>query len=144
MIRTLNLNNTEQIICDSIVLIKGDEIKNIYDIFVSKSDAADIIGLPPDTLNTFQEIANSIGNDADFFNTITTQISQKRNISDSYGKTDIDNLISYYYTKTEINTNNELKLDASVISRYYDKIYEDILLNTTRLKKHNIYTTVLF
>ena len=111
MSRTLNLNNTEQIICDSIFLIKGDDTKNIYDLFLSKSDAADIVGLPPETLNTLQEIANSIGNDADFFNTITTQINQKRNISDSYGKTDIDNLISYYYTKTEINTNNELKLD---------------------------------
>ena len=66
MIRTLNLNNTEQIICDSIFLIKGDGIKNIYDLFLSKSDAAGIVGLAPDTLNTLQEIANSIGNDDDF------------------------------------------------------------------------------
>ena len=103
----MNLNNTEQIICDSIFLIKEDEIKNIYDLFLSKRDAADIVGLAPETLNSLQEIANSIGNDSDFFNTITTQINQTRTISDSYGKTDIDNLISLYYTKTEINTNNE-------------------------------------
>ena len=107
MSRTLNLYNTEQIICDSIFLIRGDEIKNIHDLFLSKSDAADIVGLPPETLHTLQEIANSIGNDSDFFNTNTTQINQKRNISDSYGKTDIDDLISLYYTKTEINTNIE-------------------------------------
>ena len=124
MSRTLNLNNTEQIICDSIFLIKGDDIKNIHDLFLSKSDAADIVGLAPETLNSLQEIANSIGNDSNFFNTITTQINQKRNISDSYGKTDIDNLISLYYTKTEINTNIELQLDESVINSYYDKNYD--------------------
>ena len=93
MSRTLNLNNTEQIICDSIFLIRGDEIKNIHDLFLSKSDGADIIGLAPETLNTLQEIANSIGNDADFFNTINTKINQKRNISDSYDKTYINDLI---------------------------------------------------
>ena len=92
---TLNLNNTERRICDSIFLIRGDDITNIYVLLLRKSDASDIVGLPPETLNTLQEIANSIGNDIDFFNTITTQITQKRNISDSYGKTYIDNLISY-------------------------------------------------
>jgi hypothetical protein len=60
---TLNLNNTERIICDSIFLIRGDDITNIYDLFLSKRDASDIEGLPPETLNTLQEIANSIGND---------------------------------------------------------------------------------
>ena len=67
MSRALNLNNTEQIICDSIFLIKGDDIKNIYDLSSSKCDAADIVGLPPETLNTLQEIANSTGNDAGLF-----------------------------------------------------------------------------
>ena len=69
---TLNLNNTERVICDSIFSIRGDDITNIYDLFLSKSDASDIVGLPPDTLNTLQEIANSMGNDADFLNTITS------------------------------------------------------------------------
>ena len=64
---TLNLNNTERIICDSVFLIRCDNITNIYDLFSSKSDAADIVGLPPDTLNTLQELANSIGNDSLFF-----------------------------------------------------------------------------
>jgi hypothetical protein len=129
MSRTLNLNNTENIICDTIHLIKDNKLIDIIDLFLSKSDASDIVGLPPDTLNTLQEIANSIGNDADFFNTITTQISQKRNITDSYDKTYINDLISLYYTKTEINTNLEMKLDKSVIDSYYDKIIIDMLLD---------------
>ena len=81
---TLNLDNTERIICDRRFLIRDDNIINIHDLFLGKSDAADIVGLPPETLNTLQEIANSIGNDADCLNTITTQIHRKRNISDSY------------------------------------------------------------
>ena len=52
---TLKLNTTERIICDSIFLIRGDNITNIYDLFLSKSDAPDIVGLPPDTLNTLQK-----------------------------------------------------------------------------------------
>ena len=81
---TLNLNNTERIICDSIFLTRDDDIINIYDLFLSKGDAADIVGLPPDTLNTLQENANSIGNDADFFGTISTRIHLKRNKPDTY------------------------------------------------------------
>ena len=88
---TLNLNNTERIICDRIFLIRDDDIINIYDLFLSRNDAADIVGLTPDTLNTLQENANSIGNDADFFGTINTRINLKRNLSDSYDKTYVDN-----------------------------------------------------
>ena len=120
---TLNLSNTERIICDSIFLTRDDDIINIYDSFSSKIDAADIVGLPPDTSNTLQEIANSIGNDADFFGTIITRIPLTRNIPDSYDKTYIDNLISNYYTTPEINTSVALKLDASVINSYYNKTY---------------------
>ena len=97
---TLNLNNTERIICDSIFLTRDGDIINRYDIVLSKGDAADIVGLPPDTLNTLQEIANSMGNDADFFGTINTRITLKRNISDNYDNIYIDNLITNYYTKT--------------------------------------------
>ena len=74
---TLNLNNTERIICDSIFLIRGDDITNIYDLFLSKSDASDIVGLPPETLNTLQEIANSIGNDDVFLILLQHELLKK-------------------------------------------------------------------
>ena len=75
---TLNLSNTDRISCDIMFLKRDDEIINIYDLFLSRNDAADIVGLPPETFNTLHEIANSIGNDADFLNTITTQINLER------------------------------------------------------------------
>ena len=107
---TLNLNNTERISCDSTYLIRRDETINIYDLFLSRNDAADIVGLPPETLNTLQEIASSIGNDAVLLNTITTQINLKRNMSDSDGQIYIDNLISNYHTTPEINTQHGAKI----------------------------------
>ena len=126
---TFKLNDTERSICDRIFLIRDDDIIDIYDVFVSTSDAADIVGLPPETLNTLQEIANRIGNDANVLNNITTQNHLKMNISDSYGKRYVDNVISNYYTSPEINTNIALQLDASVINSYYDKTYVDNLID---------------
>ena len=58
---------------------------------LTKEEASGIIGIAPETLNTLQELANSIGNDADFINTINTKLSLKRNITESYDKTNIDN-----------------------------------------------------
>jgi len=129
MSRVLNLNNSKNIIADSVFLIQGDDLININDLFLTKDEGSDIVGLPPDTLNTLQEIANAIGNDSDFFNTINAELNLKRNIADSYDKTYIDNLISNYYTKSEINSSLALKLDASVINSYYDKTYVDNLIS---------------
>ena len=113
---TLNLNNTERIICDRIYLISLDEVNNVYDLCLSRNDAADIVGLTPGTLNPLQDIDNSMGKYAGFLNTITTQINLKRNLSDSDGNIYIDNVISNYYTQPEIHTNIALTLDASVIN----------------------------
>ncbi len=93
MSRVLNLNNTERIIADSVFLIQGDGLININDLFLTKDEGSNIVGIAPDTLDTLQEIANAIGNDSDFINTINTQLNLKRNIADSYDKTYIDNLI---------------------------------------------------
>ena len=129
MSRVLNLNNSENIIANSLFLIRGDDLININDLFLTKDEGSNIVGIAPTTLDTLQEIANAIGNDADFINTINTQLNLKRNIADSYDKTYIDNLISNYYTKSEINSSLALKLDASVINSYYDKTYVDNLIS---------------
>ena len=129
MSRVLNLNNSKNIIADSVFLIQGDDLININDLFLTKDEGSDIVGLAPETLNTLQKIAESIGNDSDFISTINTQLNLKRNIADSYDKTYIDNLISNYYTKSEINSSLALKLDASVINSYYDKTYVDNLIS---------------
>ena len=59
MAKTLSLTNLVDIECDSIMI----KYKDIYDIFLTKEQGSDIVGLSPDDLNTLQEIANAIGND---------------------------------------------------------------------------------
>ena len=76
----------------------NNDIKNILEIFSFTSDISDITGLPPSTLNTLQELATALGNNPDFFNYVNQQLNLKRNITDSYDKTYIDNLINLYKT----------------------------------------------
>ena len=64
--QNLSMNNSKDLICNSIRLVNKNEMKDINDIFLSKNDAAAIVGIAPDTLNTLQEIAESINNDNNF------------------------------------------------------------------------------
>jgi len=79
----MSLTNSKDIVCNTVRIINGDDLKDIFDVFLLKSEASDIVGLPPDTLNTLQEIANAIGNDPNFFTTINDRLVAKRNIADS-------------------------------------------------------------
>ena len=97
----LSLTNSRDIKCNTIFLNYNNDIKNILDIFSLKSDISSITGLPPETLNTLQELANALNNNPDFFNYVNNQLNLKRNISDSYDKTYIDTLINLYYSKTQ-------------------------------------------
>ena len=119
----LRLNNSNDIIANSIQLIDGNELNNIFDVFLKKTEEADIVGIAPDTLNTLQEIANSIDNDPDFFKTIDNKINLKRDITDSYSKSEINN------TKDQTNILINTKLNASEIYNYYDKIQTQGFLN---------------
>ena len=113
---SLSLNNSTDLIANSIHLIQGNEFTNVLDLFLTKSEAHDIVGIAPETLDTLAEIAQAIGNDANFFTTINNQIALKANIADVYDKSYVDTLINNYYTKAEIDTSLSLKLD-----RYIDK-----------------------
>ena len=103
---SLNLNNSNDMIANSIHLIQGNALTNLVALFLTKDEAHDIVGIAPDTLDTLAEIAQAIGNDANFFITINNQLALKANLADVYSKSYIDTLISNYYTKTEINTNH--------------------------------------
>ena len=66
----LSLSNTERVIADSIFLIVDSELKDIYDIFLTKSDASTIVGLDPQTIIILQDIANQIGNNSNWYQDI--------------------------------------------------------------------------
>ena len=125
MAKTLSLTNLVDIECDSLMI----QYKDIYDIFLTKEQGQDIVGLSPETLNTLEKIANAIGNDANYFNTINAQLSLKANSSNVYDKIYINNLITNYYTIEQTTTLLSSKLDSNVITNYYTKSQTDNFLN---------------
>ena len=62
----LSLTNSKDIVCNSLRIAQGSDLVDISKLFLLKNDAADIVGIAPDDLNTLQEIAAAIGNDANF------------------------------------------------------------------------------
>jgi hypothetical protein len=57
-------------------------------------EIANLVDSAPETLNTLNELATALGQDADFATTIATQIGQKANTSDVYTKTEVDTQLS--------------------------------------------------
>ena len=84
----LSLTNSRDIKCNSIFLNYNNNIENILNIFSFKSDISDITGLPPETLNSLQELATAIGDNPFSFNYINQQ----------------SNLMLICYTEKHLNT----------------------------------------
>ena len=70
----MSLTNTRDIKCNNIYLNYNNDMKNILEIFSFKSDISNITGLPPETLNTLQELASAMNNNPDFFNYVNQQL----------------------------------------------------------------------
>ena len=72
-------------------------LTDVTDLFLTQDAASNIVGIPPETFNTIQEITEAMSNDANFFQTTDNKINLKRNISDSYDKTyiitSLDNIV---------------------------------------------------
>jgi hypothetical protein len=135
----LSLTNTRDAIFNRLALVFNNNVTDIFNIFALKGDITLVTGLPPDTLNTLQELAGAINNDPDFFQYIRDQLALKRNTADSYDKTFIDNLIASYYTKTQTDTLLNTKLNSSVINDYYTKTQSNSLYaNITSWSNTNI------
>ena len=115
----LSLTNSRDLTCNNIYLNYDNDIKNILDIFAFKGDITNIVGLPPSTLNTLQELATALNNNPNFFQYVKDQLDLKRDISDSYSKSFIDTLVSTYYTKTQTDSLLNNKLNSSEITKYY-------------------------
>jgi hypothetical protein len=128
MNRNLSLTNSIDMVANSVALISGNSVIDILDLFLTKDDGNDILGIPPETLNTLQELAEALGNDSDFINTINAQLALKASISNTYDKVYINNLIGNYYIKSDIELKLLSKLDSDVINNYYTKTQSDNLI----------------
>ena len=100
----LALNNTESVIADNIFLLVNTELKNIYDIFATIADLNNVTGFDQNTINILTNVANAIGNNSNWYQDILDELNLKAYISQTYSRVYIDNLISNYYSKSQIDT----------------------------------------
>ena len=64
---SLSLTNQHDATFNNLSIIYNNNKLNIFDIFCTKQELQNVIGLAPATLDTLQEIAASIDNDPNFF-----------------------------------------------------------------------------
>ena len=62
--------------------------------FVTVTQLSTLVGTAPQALNTLQELAAALDNDANYAATIQTQLSNKANKSDVYDKATVDDYIT--------------------------------------------------
>ena len=136
----LSLTNFRNGSFTNIQLVYNNDNKNILDIFCTKEELQNVIGLPPTTLDTLQELAAALNNNPDFFNYVQSQLNLKMNTSDCYNKNYIDTLILNYYTISQINNLLNDKLNSNVINNYYTKTESDAKYATLSDLSNNITT----
>ena len=91
-----------------------------YDTSVQvDTKVAGIVDSAPATLNTLNELAAALGDDANHVTTITTLVGTKSDQSTTYTKTEVDTSLNLKsdktttYTKTEVDTSLNLKSDKT-------------------------------
>ena len=131
----VSLTNSIDIVANSVSLYDANQVKNILDLFLKKTDAiTQIIGVPPETLNTIQKLAESINNDQTFYNTINNKLDTKANSADVYNnfstfsQTEINALLSA--KQASITSTTALSLSSittsgsmtanKIITRYFE------------------------
>jgi ribonuclease PH len=109
----VSLNNSKDIVANSISVIDKHKVIDLKELFLSKVDAKNsIVGLPVETLNSLQQLGEAINNDGDVFNSMTKQINLKSDIS--YVTNQIDIIITKflnYDTREQSNVKLLLKSD---------------------------------
>ena len=86
MLKQLSLTNTNDIVCNSVSLVSGNSLLNLFDIFLTQNQAGDIVGIAPEELNTLREISAAIGNDPNFSQRYTIELRWKETLPKSTPK----------------------------------------------------------
>lgn len=114
-------NEINTAVADAILAIKdgasttGDTLKKLEDRIVAivggsyateafvQQKINDLINGAPGLIDTFQEVADALGNDPNFATSILNLLAQKANITDVYSKIESDN---FFVLKTDIGDTN--------------------------------------
>lgn len=117
-IETINVKGVEyqlQATYDS----QGNNIANTYAKFSEVQGAIQeaigtLIDSAPDALNTLNEIAAALGDDANFAGTMVAELAKKADIATTYNKTEVDTMLD----KTNANiTSNVNTLSGEIIKK---------------------------
>jgi hypothetical protein len=109
----VSLNNSTDIVANSISVIDKNKVIDLKELFLSKLDAINnIVGLPVETLNSLQKLGEAINNDGDVFNSMTRQINLKYDKSFVDDQVDIIiTIVLNYDTRAESNVKFLVKSD---------------------------------
>ena len=120
----LSLNNRKDILADSVAVFKGNRTIDLLESLDS------VTGLAPATLNSLEKLAKALNDDAGFFTTVTTALSNKAETSNTY-------------TRSATNTLLDAKVDDTEMASYATNVAVDqkitdlvggapVLLNTLK------------
>ena len=101
----VTMTNSKDIVANTISVIDKDKVIDLNALFLSNLDAIHtIVGLPIDTLNSLQKLAEAINSDANFLNTIMNAINLKSDLI--YVDTQLDTIITMFfkYDTTDAST----------------------------------------
>ena len=95
--------------CNDLFLVVNDnQIKNVYDIFALKGDAASVSNtistLDTATITKLQDLANNVTALTSFDSYINTQLALKSIISNVYYQGTVNSILNNYYTSNTSNT----------------------------------------
>jgi hypothetical protein len=126
----LSLNNSRDIVANSISAIKGNRTIDVLETIDAVS------GLAPETLNSLEKLATALNNDSGFFNTVTTALNNKADKSTTYTQSVTNGLLDAKVDDTEM-TNYATKADTFTKTEVSQKITDlvggaPVLLDTLK------------
>ena len=116
---SFTLNNRKDIVADSIAVIKGNKTIDVLETI----DA--LQGIAPETLNSFEKLATALNIDNNFFNTVTTAIGNKAEVSTTYTRSVVNGLLDAKVDDTEmaIYTTTATTYTRTVVDQKFTDIF---------------------
>ena len=137
----LSLNNSKDIVANSVSVLKGNQTIDLLQSLDS------VTGLAPATLNSLEKLAKALNDDAGFFTTVTTALSNKAETSTTYTQSVVNGLLDLKVDDTEMAN---YATTAAVDQKITDLVgTAPVLLNTLKElsdalgEDENFSTTVL-
>ena len=83
----LSLNNSKDIVANSISVIQGNRTIDVLETVNA------VQGLAPETLNSLEKLATALNNDSNYFQTVSSAIATKADKTTTYTKIETNTLL---------------------------------------------------